>query len=47
MIVSEYQYNLFISLKRPRGKFQSDPEVIKLLFILNSDEHEIYPAYKC
>ena len=23
------------------------PKVIKLFFILNSAEHEIYPAYKC
>ena len=23
------------------------PEVIKLFFILNSAEHEIYPAHKC
>ena len=25
----------------------SDPKVIKLFFILNSAEHEIYPAHKC
>ena len=28
-------------LKKP------DPEVIKLFFILNSAEQEIYPAHKC
>ena len=25
----------------------TDPEVIKLFFMLNSAEHEIYHAYKC
>ena len=26
---------------------RSGPEVIKLFFMLNSAEHEIYPAHKC
>ena len=30
----------------PRRK-KTGPEVIKLFFILNSAEHEIYPAHKC
>ena len=25
----------------------SDPEVIRLVFMLNSTEHEIYPAHVC
>ena len=27
--------------------FTSGPEVIKLFFMLNSTEHEIFPAHKC
>ena len=26
---------------------KSGPEVIKLFFMLNSDEHETFPAHKC
>ena len=28
-------------------KEQPGPEVIKLFFMLNSTEHEIFPAHKC
>ena len=33
----------------PKGRenIQSGPEVIKLFFMLNSIEHEIFPAHKC
>ena len=27
--------------------YKSGPEVIKLFFWLNSNEHEIFPAHKC
>ena len=28
-------------------EWKPDPEVIKLFFMLNSTEYEIYPAHKC
>ena len=33
----------------PKGpeNIQSGPEVIKLFFMINSIEHEIFPAHKC
>ena len=30
-----------------RSGIRSGPEVTKLFFMLNSTEHEIFPAYKC
>ena len=39
--------NLIIFDNTARKFIIPDPEVIKLFFMLNSAEHEIYPANKC
>ena len=50
---NDQEWNAFYATSIPLNKAavsQSDmpgPEVIKLFFMLNSGEHEIFPAHKC
>ena len=49
VIKSGAQLSNFLSLIKVHSYVPArpGPEVIKLFFILNSAEHEIYPTHKC
>ena len=38
---------MFLLCVSSKGFDETDPEVIKTFFMLNSAEHKIYPAHKC
>ena len=48
--VDDLKFQTLVSCQKgidKQSRPRPDPEVIKLFFVLNSAEHDIYPAHKC